>query len=704
MGHGQAVAHAALIKFVVTTRSVARFACGQLPGVQWRCEGVGSVTCAKCRWLPSNDQKRTADSPLAAGSPFQQLALWDWDLRDDTVLWGSRPELWNGLGRLPPCTRADWLGLLSADDAAIVQVEQDRALRSGRPRWRVEYGVGLERARCVEEAFVARDEGGPARVVGTLSMLNRSSHEVARPTLGERLEHSEERFRTFVETIPQLAWQANPDGWIYFYNQRWYAYTGTTLEQMEGWGWVTVHDPHDLPRILKVFRRALEIGEPWEDEFRLRRGSDGMLRWHLSRAMPLRDRDGKIVQWFGTNTDVHDQKLALEERSALLAREREARKQAEEANRGKDEFLAVVSHELRTPLNAILGWSQLLQNQGLPPDKRRNALSRIESSARMQAKLIEDLLDVSRIIGGKLQIDREPVDLSRIMNAAIESLQPLAQRRGVELVLDPKPPQLSVEGSASRLQQVVANLVDNAIKFSDPGQRVTISLVREGADARIDVTDRGLGIEPAFLPRLFERFGQADSSTTRRSGGLGLGLSIVRHLVALHDGRVEAHSDGPGHGARFTVRLPRKGATGEVPRVEDSVAPTTLTGLDVLAVDDDETARDVLGAILLDRGASVTLAGSAAEALTALRTKSFDVVVSDIGMPDVDGFALAARIRSHPRAEVARLPLVALTAYASVGDRDRALAQGFDAYVAKPIETAALIRSISVAIRSRGLG
>jgi hypothetical protein len=619
-------------------------------------------------------------------------------VRAQEITWGRGSQLWSGLGQSAPRRRAEWLSRIEPNDASRAHAVQADGLRGARG-WRSTYRLRGSSERLREQAYVVRDASGPLRVVGTLALRRESSRRVRRATLVERLEHSEERFRTFVESIPQLAWQATPGGWIYFYNQRWYDYTAMTPEDAEGWGWITVHDPDDLPRVLARFRHALETGQPWEDEFRLRRG-DGTLRWHLSQALPLRDRSGRIVQWFGTNTDIHDRKLALEERSQLLAREQEARKQAEAASRAKDEFLAIVSHELRTPLNAILGWAQLLRNGSLPQEKEAQAHERIESSARLQARLIEDLLDVSRIIGGKLEIEREKVDLARVIRAAVESLRHAALQAKVQVVVLGDVPELTVEGSNARLQQVVANLIENAIKFSEPGQVVEVELGREGGEARIDVRDYGAGIDPEFLPHLFERFGQADTSTTRRRGGLGLGLSIVRHLVKLHGGRVSASSRGEGCGARFTVHLPRKGTTGEVPRIVDT-AELMLSGITVLAVDDDQTARDVLRALLADRGAIVTAVGSASDALHLLASQPVDVVVSDIGMPEFDGYELAARIREHADPGIANIPLVALTAYASIHDRDRALGSGFDAYLPKPVEAHDLVRSICTALRAR---
>jgi len=651
--------------------------------------------------LPQADDTDPRGSE-GTGGHFAAVALWDWDLTAESIVWNASTQLWHALCNEAPPHREAWLALLPPTDAAALRGTQLRAFSGGASQWTLVYRLRSSGTRLLERAFVARDETGPVRVVGTLELAQDRPRRGR--SIGQELEHSEERFRTFVESLPQLAWQAAPDGWITYYNQRWYDYTGTTPAEMLGWGWITVHDPRDLPRMLKVFRRSLEECEPWEDEFRLRRGCDGMLRWHLSRAIPVRDRQGRIMCWFGTNTDIHEQKLALEERSALLTRERVARSEAEAASRAKDEFLAIVSHELRTPLNAILGWAQLLTTVTLSPEKQREALTRIESSARLQARLIEDLLDASRIIGGKLSIQHEPVDLAQVVHQALETLRQTAEKKGVALCVVGELPKLTVDGSPERLQQVVSNLVDNAIKFSEPGQAVDIALVREGDEVCLQVLDRGVGIDPAYLPRLFERFGQADTSTTRRKGGLGLGLSIVHHLVRLHDGRVEARSDGLGHGARFLVYLPRRGSTGQVRAVAPLEVPTHLRGIDVLAVDDDESARDILGAVLLEYGATVTVVASASEALEVLRSTAVDVIVSDIGMPEIDGFGFVERVRGHENPKIAALPIIALTAYASTTDRAVALAEGFDDYVTKPLEASRLAGAISATLRKRSLG
>ncbi len=642
----------------------------------------------------------------------EQPAMWDWDLHTNEITWND------AIARIVGCPitcigpeLSWWRGRVHPDDRPNVDATVRRTLESGGARWDLTYRMRRENgslATVLERGFVVHREGRPFRIVGVLQEIATPSEQVEDElSLLARIEEREHQFLTFVESIPQLAWTATPDSWIDFYNQRWYDYTGTTFEQMEGWGWVSVHDPDDLPRVLKIWRNAFATGQPWEDEFRLRRGSDGMLRWHLSRAMPLRDAKGRIVRWFGTNTDIHDQKLAMEEYSRLLASEQRARRDAEAANRAKDEFLAVVSHELRTPLNAILGWSQMLLSGAIPENRRRTAIEKIDKNARLQARLIEDLLDVSRIITGKLQIDLKPVEIGKSVRAAVDTLKPVADEKKLSITLRDEAPKTRVRGSAHRLQQIVGNLLSNAIKFSPGGQRVEIRIGRSDGHVDIAVRDYGMGISPDFLPQLFSRFRQADSSSTRKHGGLGLGLSIVRELVELHSGEVYAESHGEGKGATFTVRLPV--ITDEELEAAPSVAAeegaplamASLKGIKVLGVDDEGSARDILAEVLLTCGATVTLASSVHEALRSFKLDRPDIVVSDIAMPEIDGYGLLSRIRTLPDPASARTPIIALTAYASLQDRERALTMGFDGHLPKPLDPVRLSRLIAELVRSR---
>ncbi|MEG4346718.1 PAS domain-containing protein [Microcoleus sp. A003_D6] len=508
------------------------------------------------------------------------------------------------------------------------------------------------------------------------------------------LHESEARFRALADNIAQLTWMTDATGWIFWYNQRWFDYTGTTLEAMQGWGWQQVHHPEHVDRVVANFRRCIETGELWEDTFPLR-GKDGSYRWFLSRAVPIRDERGKLLRWFGTNTDITDRLLAEAERERLLAREKAAREEAEQANRVKDEFLAVLSHELRTPLNPILGWAKLLQSNVLTPQKQRYALETIERNAKLQTQLIEDLLDVSGILQGKLSLNIVPVDLAGAIASAIETVRLSAQVKSIQISTQFAPNLGQVLGDAGRLQQVVWNLLSNAIKFTPPGGKIEVKLDRVDTDAQITVTDTGKGISPDFLPYVFDYFRQADSTITRKFGGLGLGLAIVRHLVELHGGTVKSDSAGEGQGAKFTVRIPMMPVQPQTSPVATAPEQSfNLSGIKVLAVDDDADALDLVVFLLEDCGASVTAVANAADALAVLTQSVPDLLLSDIGMPDTDGYMLLWQVRALPPEKGGLVPAIALTAYAGEIDYQQALAAGFQRHISKPLDPDKLVQAM----------
>lgn len=394
------------------------------------------------------------------------------------------------------------------------------------------------------------------------------------------------------------------------------------------------------------------------------------------------------------------------ERGALLESERAARAEAERASRTKDEFVATLSHELRTPLTPILGWVEMLREAGPDDEQTRRALDVIDRNARLQTQLIDDLLDMSRIVSGKVRLDVLPVHPAEVIEAALGTVRPAAEARQIRLrtVLDPQAG--LVRGDPNRLQQVVWNLLSNAIKFTGRGGRVEVRLEQKESRVEITVSDSGQGIPPEFLPHVFDRFRQADSSTTRRHGGLGLGLSIVRHLVELHGGQVRAESPGENLGSTFTVTLPAlEPQPGEPPAPEEAPAAVSergqgnglpsLAGVRVLVVDDEADARDLLTRILEHCGAKVSLASSAAEALQVLRSTRPDVLVSDIGMPDADGYELIRSVRRLDRDGLAALPAIALTAFARAEDRKRSLDAGYQVHIPKPVAPAALISAVA---------
>ncbi len=631
------------------------------------------------------------------------------------------------------------------------------------------------------------------------------------------LQESEERFRTLADHMSQFAWTADAKGWIFWYNRRWFEYTGTTLEQMQGWGWQQVHHPDHVDRVVEHIRDCFETGQAWEDTFPLR-GADGSYRWFLSRAIPIRDQQGQIVRWFGTNTDVTDlrqaeaelrQKNAIldainesaptpifvkdrqgriiyanpatlevlgksavevigardcdlypnpadaarvmandqrvmesgqtevveespdgirtflgmkapyrdeagnvigligisndisdrvqleRDREQILQQEQAAREAAERANRIKDEFLAVLSHELRSPLNPILGWSKLLQKGKLSPAKTKQALETIERNAKLQSELIEDLLDVSRILRGKLSLNITPVSLASTIQAAIETVRLAAEAKSITVKTNLNPRVGQVSGDATRLQQVVWNLLANAVKFTPAGGQVEIQLVQMEQQVQIAVSDTGKGIAADFLPHVFDYFRQADSTTTRKFGGLGLGLAIVRHLVELHGGTIQAESQGEGLGATFTVKLPLIPTQTELDIATPSVGPSDLQGIRVLVIDDEVDSLEFTAFVLMQAGATVTTATSANEGFLTLTQLPLDLLLSDIGMPDLDGYMLMQQIRALPPEQGGQIKAIALTAYAGDFNEQRALQAGFQQHLSKPIEPEVLVQSIS---------
>ncbi|HVL35676.1 MAG TPA: ATP-binding protein, partial [Burkholderiales bacterium] len=390
----------------------------------------------------------------------------------------------------------------------------------------------------------------------------------------------------------------------------------------------------------------------------------------------------------------------------LFEAEQAARAQAERMSEMKDEFLATLSHELRTPLSAILGWSQVLRRRAMPQDELNHGLDVIERNARAQTQLIEDLLDMSRITSGKIRLDIQPVDPASVIEAAVDTVRLAAAAKGVRLetILDPAAGPVS--GDPGRLQQVIWNLLSNAIKFTPREGKVTVTLARVNSHVEIEVADTGAGIRPEFVPHVFDRFRQADASTTRKHGGLGLGLSIVKHLVELHGGSVRVNSAGEGRGSTFSVELPLAAVQRRdlpTPR-EHPVAPrglgvdyrvADLEGVKVLVVDDEPDARELLRRVLSDCGAEVLAAADAGQALELVRTARPQVVVTDIGMPHADGYELLRRLRALAAGQGGRIPAIALTAFARSEDRTRALRAGFLAHVAKPVEPAELVATVA---------
>ena len=465
--------------------------------------------------------------------------------------------------------------------------------------------------------------------------------------------------------------------------------------------------PEDRARVGAEIEKAIATKASYDTEYRTV-SPTGAEKWIRAAGRAFYDADGTPVRFDGITIDITARKNADAEREALLTSERAARTEAERTSRMKDEFLATLSHELRTPLNAIVGWSQILSSDGLPkPDDLNEGLRVIERNARVQAQLIEDLLDMSRIISGKVRLNVQPVDLSVVIDAAVDSVTPAADAKSIRIQKIVEPLAGPVMGDPSRLQQVVWNLLTNAIKFTPRAGRVQVILKLVNSHIEIIVSDTGAGIRPEFLPHVFERFRQADPSTTRRHGGLGLGLAIVKHLAEMHGGDVRVASPGEGHGATFTVHLPlaivhqhepQAATQNQHPRAFRAMAaecPPVLDGAQIIVVDDERDSRALVKRILEECNTVVTIASSAEEGLAALQGTRADVLISDIGMPGTDGYQFIRAVRALPEEQGGKVPAIALTAFARSEDRQRAMLAGFDMHIAKPVEPAELIAVVA---------
>ena len=844
-------------------------------------------------------QRRIDQQALIDGNSRLQVALaagrlgdWRWDAASDRVLLGERAATILGLEAEVPLAWPHLRARLEAADREGVRRAVLHAFAT-HTDLNIECRLLPDGGQSRWIALVGRaDYANPALRDSVIGMTGVVQDVSSRKIAEDSLRQSEEVLRALANTIPQLAWMAEPDGAIVWFNERWYEYTGTTPEGAAGWGWQGTVDPDVLPAMQEHWASSLRTGEPFEMEYPIR-GADGQYRWFLTRVNAVRDRRGKVVRWFGTNTDVdqvkraeqalreeskvlellnstgsalastrdlrsllqvatdaasgiagarfaaffyhgkegegpkfslytvsggsanefqsfgephatalfgagfrgaglvrstdiggtsHDgpalpqfgmlsgqpvvksylsvpvtaasgeaigtmffghpepgvfterterivrgiaaqaavaldntrlyeaAQQAAEERKVLLESEREARAEAERSSQMKDEFLATLSHELRTPLSAILGWAQVLRRGGKDEADRQRGLQTIERNARAQAQLIEDLLDMSRITSGKVLLDIQNLSPAGFLDAAIETVRPAADAKNIRLEKHYDADPGTIAGDPARLQQVVWNLLSNAIKFTPRDGQVTVELARRGDSVVITVRDTGAGIKPEFITHVFERFRQADASMTRRHGGLGLGLSIVKHLIEQHGGTVLAESAGEGLGSSFSIELPlskaapptrrsRAGLVGAPSPATPELTLRDLGGVSVLVVDDDRDARELIARILTDCHARVRIAASAREAFDALRADLPDLLISDLGMPEVDGFELLSWVRSLGRDRGGLLPAVALTAFARSEDRLRALEAGFNSHISKPVEPSELIAAVASLVR-----
>jgi PAS domain S-box-containing protein len=603
------------------------------------------------------------DAALAAG----RIGTFVWNLRSDRLQWDAfNRELY----RLRPDqvmdTLQNFLALVHPDDRATV-LRSFNACAAHRTPLDVEFRCvgddGAERWFINRGSAVMDANGDPSFLVGACVDITEQKFTQ------HAMRENERQFHILADSIPHLAWMARPDGHIFWYNQRWYDYTGTTLEEMEGWGWQSVHDPAELPRVVERLKHSFATGEPWEDVFPLRR-RDGQFRWHLSRMLPIRDPYGRIARWFGTNTDITEQRDA-----AAALRDADAR---------KDEFLAMLGHELRNPLAGILTGAQALgMLDSNPAAAEMQAV--IDRQATHMSRIVDDLLDVSRIGQGKLRLRREPLDLNALIASTSHDYRSLHPLEKCELRSSLPDGEVWVMGDKTRLAQVFTNLIQNGCKFSDGVSDITLTLEVDAAvgRARVAITDRGIGMTEDTLQRIFDPFHQADATLNRSRGGLGLGLALARGIIDLHEGKIEAYSEGLGRGSTFVVTLPleQRRAT---PEPTKSSALSPMARLKVLLIDDRRDAILPLEKMLGLRGHQVVTAADGASGIARARELLPDVVLCDVGLTrEMSGYEVARAVRSTP--ELSTTYLVAVTGYGQDDDRRRAREMGFDFHATKPL-------------------
>ena len=648
-------------------------------------DGIRGVTMDITARHRAEETLRDKEVRLQIALTAARMASWHWDLITGNLMWDDAPYTW-----------ADFVKQVHPEDQPSVRNAVDQALQERHDldfEFRVVQADSIRWLTLKAKVFQGQD-GRPAYISGV------SLDVTDRRNAAEALRASEERYRLAARATNDAIWDWDLTTGLVQWNEGIRTLFGYTAEQVGtdiAWRFDQIH-PGDRERVISGFNAVIDRGGRfWSDEYQFR-CANGSYATVTDRAYIEQDESGKAVRLIAAMADVTRLKQAEREREQLLRLEHTARKQAESANRMKDEFIATLSHELRTPITPILGWTQLLRNRAPDGASLQRGLNVIEQNARSQAKLIEDLLDVSRIVTGKMRLKIQTVQVQPIIQAAIDAVQHAADAKNVRIEIKTDRAPLQIAADPDRLQQVVWNLLSNAIKFTPRGGTISISAEQAGDEMRIVVRDTGEGIDPEFLPHVFDRFSQADGTNVRTHGGLGVGLSIVRYVVELHGGNVIVESLGKGHGATFTVILPAKAAeTTARKRKSKQIARavSSLNGLQLLVVDDEPDARELLALVLQQEGAFVTTAGSAQEALQVLQTSSPDVLISDIAMPGVSGYVLLGKLREMERQQKRHhVPAIALTAYAREEDRKQALEAGFEMHLSKPIESEKLIDAI----------
>jgi PAS domain S-box-containing protein len=649
---------------------------------------VGGLMCV-CRDDTERIAKETAlaelrrklDSALIAG----EIGTFEWDIGSDR-LWGDAnfARMFNiALDATGAAPLSAYMDVIHPDDQERVARLIEESVRTGKA-YEAQYRIVScnELRWVVARGKIEVDGAGRAlRFPGVvLDVTDRRRSE-------EALQRNVMLLKAISDTTGDAIFAKDRAGRLIYANPATLALIGKPLDQVLGKTDAEVLDDKDAARMVMLNDQRVMAQANQEDLEELVPLPDGTHRIWFSRKIPYRDEDGRVIGLLGVSRDITERKYGEEERNLLLESERNARADAERANRLKDEFLATLSHELRTPLNAILGWADLLARHRAAPDKAAEVIYR---NARIQARLIEDLLDMSRIVSGKLELTMSALDLRDSVRAAADNIRLAADTKGITVEVACGAEPVAVSGDAGRLGQAILNLADNAIKFTPPGGTVRIRVAACAQVAEVTVEDNGGGIDPAFLPFLFDRFRQGDASTTRIHGGLGLGLSIVKQIVELHGGTARADSAGIGAGARFTLAFPMLQPEPGDGRGNRQSAERDLHGVALVLVDDDMDANAFLKQYLEERGAEVRAFHRADDALAELQGWRPHAIISDISMPGKDGYTFIRAVRGLSAAHHA-LPAIALTAFARAEDEQKALHAGFSAHCAKPVELSRLL-------------
>ncbi len=568
------------------------------------------------------------------------------------------------LDEFAPLRGVLWETLWPGKAVPEVRAAVDLARRGGVGRFEAECPTGKGNVRWWD-VIVTPMFGEKETPVALISISRDISQQRASKLA---LQESEDRFHDLADNIAQLAWMADHDGNVFWYNKRWFDFTGTTLDQMHGWGWQAVHHPTHLEHVMAGYRHSLDTGEPWEDTFPLR-ASDGTYRWFLSRALPVRDANGELIRWFGTNTDITEL--------------REAQDALRNADRRKDEFLGMLAHELKNPLAPLRNATEILRRNTSLDTRAREVRVIIERQVSHLAHIVDDLLDAARVIDGNITLQREHHRVADLFAAAIAMVQPNLAEKEQHLVLDLPEQPLWLEGDGARLIQAFSNLLNNAVKYSSTGGSITLSAKTEDQQILVCVKDNGMGMDKELRAHVFDLFTQGDRSLDRTGGGLGIGLSLVRGIVLLHGGTVSAHSDGPGAGSEFNVRLQLLPA-GDYTKERAPVGDRTMQTRRILIVDDSEDAAETMAILLGMDGHETRMAYDGPTALSLVHDFKPDVLILDIGLPDMDGYQLATALRTLP--VTANALLIALTGYGQIEHVQRSASAGFNHHLVKPVD------------------